>query len=132
MTSDGPAAGQAPGPLALTAAAIVIGFRRGDGELRLQLEEVLLPDAADVHQLLDLLERTVLLPVLDDAGGGFRADAGQPFEIGGRGGVEIDDSGDAAAAARLAVLDWADDAGTADNRHETTSDSTVRNIESSL
>ena len=84
----------AAGPLRPTAVRlIVIGLRRRDRDLRLQLQEVLLPDAADVHQLLDLLERAVLLPVLDDARGGLGADARQPFEIGRRRGVQIDDGG---------------------------------------
>src|SRR5215470_7176694 len=51
--------------------------------LRLELQEVLLADATDVHQLFDLLERAVLLPVLHDARSGLGADARQPFEIGG-------------------------------------------------
>src|SRR5882672_2466095 len=69
---------------------VVIGLRRADRDLRLELQEVFLPDAADVHQLLDLLERSVLLAVLDDPRGGFRADAGQRFEIDRRGRVEVD------------------------------------------
>ena len=44
----------------------MIGLGRRDRDLALQLEKVLLADAADVHELLDFLERAVLLPVLDD------------------------------------------------------------------
>src|SRR5712671_6070526 len=57
------------------------GLGAGGRDLRLQLQEVFLPDAADVHQLLDLLERPVLLAVLDDTGGRFGADARQRFEL---------------------------------------------------
>src|SRR4026208_1388408 len=76
-----------------TALAIVVGLCRADRELRLQLEKVLLAQAADVPQLLALLEGSVLLPVLDDAGGGFGADAGQRFEVRGGGGVDVDGRG---------------------------------------
>ena len=52
-----------------------------DGDERLQLQEALLADALDVHQLFDLLEAAVLLPVLDDALRRLGADAGQRFEL---------------------------------------------------
>src|SRR5262245_45257857 len=68
----------------------VFGLDRGDRQLRLELEEVLLSDAADVHHVLDLLERSILLPVLDDARGGLGADAGEPFELGGGRGIQVD------------------------------------------
>src|SRR5450830_303021 len=68
----------------------VVGLRRRDDDLGLQLEEVLLADTADVHQLLDFLERAVLLAVLDDARGGLRADAGQRLELGRRCAVDVD------------------------------------------
>src|SRR5262249_15038821 len=71
--------------------ALLVGrLLRANGELRLQLQEVLLTEAADVHQLLDLLEGAVLLAVLDDPGGGLRADARERLEVGGTGGVDID------------------------------------------
>src|SRR5215471_15354868 len=76
----------------LLAGCVPLGLRRADGDLRLQLEKVLLADAAHIHQLLDLLERAVLLPVLDDARRRLGADARQPLEIGCRRGVEVDDS----------------------------------------
>src|SRR5215470_494509 len=76
----------------LLAGCVPLGLRRADGDLRLQLEKVLLADAAHIHQLLDLLERAVLLPVLDDARGRLGADARQPLEISCRRGVEVDDS----------------------------------------
>ena len=57
-------------------------FRGRNRDLRLELEEVLLTDAADVHQFLDLLERPILLSVFDNPSGGFGADARQPFELG--------------------------------------------------
>jgi len=41
-----------------------------------QLQKVLLADAGDVHQFLDLLERPVLLAVLDDPGRRLGADTG--------------------------------------------------------
>src|SRR5205807_10502018 len=37
---------------------VVVGLRRRDRQVRLQLEEVLLSHAAYIHQLLDLLERS--------------------------------------------------------------------------
>src|SRR5439155_20433456 len=64
-----------------------------DGELRLQLEKVLLADAAYVHQLLDFLERTVLGSVLDDQRRRFRTDAGQRVELRGGCGVDVDRRG---------------------------------------
>src|SRR5439155_24543479 len=70
---------------------IVLRLRRADGDLRLELEEILLADAADVHQLLDFLERTVLLAVLDDPRSGLRADAGERIELRRGRGVDIDD-----------------------------------------
>src|SRR5688572_6210913 len=65
-------------------------FRRRDDHERLELEEALLPDATDVHQLLGLRERTVLLPVLDDPIRRGGADAGQALQVGRRGGVDVD------------------------------------------
>src|SRR6188768_3279552 len=64
---------------------------RADREPSLQLQEVLLADALHVHQVLDFLERTVLLAVLDDPLGHLGADAGKVFEIRSRCGVEVDD-----------------------------------------
>ena len=55
----------------------------GNGDLGLQLEEVLLANSSDVHQLLDLLERTILLPVRDDERCGLRTDARQCLEFAG-------------------------------------------------
>src|SRR5262245_18004527 len=66
---------------------------RVDRDERLELEEALLADPLDVHQLLDLLEPARLLPVLEDALGRGAADAWQRFEIRQRGGVEIDGRG---------------------------------------
>src|SRR4051812_42010613 len=84
----------AAGPSPLRAGGlVVIGLGRRHADLRLQLDEVLLADPADVHQFLDFLERAVLLAVLDDPGGRLRADAGEPLEIGRRRGVQIDDGG---------------------------------------
>src|SRR5262252_5809097 len=87
--ASGPA-GMAGRALLLLVRPIVIGLRRTDGELRLQLQKVLLADTADVHQVLDLLERTVFLAVLDDEGGGAGADAGQRVELGGGCSVDVD------------------------------------------
>src|SRR5438045_3002048 len=67
-------------------------LRRANAQLLLQLQEVLLAEAADVHDVLDLLERAVLLPVLDDAGGGLRTDAGQRLELRCRRCVDVDDA----------------------------------------
>src|SRR5215471_14975121 len=76
----------------LLAGCVPLGLRCADRDLRLQLEKVLLADAAHIHQLLDLLERAVLLPVLDDARRRLGADARQPLEIGCRRGVEVENS----------------------------------------
>src|SRR6185503_8335440 len=73
--------------------AVVIGLDSGERELWLQLQEVLLTETADVHQILDLLERSVLLPVFDDPRGHRRADAGQRLELGGRRGVDVGGDG---------------------------------------
>ena len=61
--------------------------------LRLQLEKVLLADAAYVHQLFHFLERTVLGSVLDDQRRRFRTDAGQRVELRGGCGVDVDRRG---------------------------------------
>src|SRR5262245_14125338 len=63
----------------------------GDRELRLELQEAFLADPLDVHQLFDLLERSFLLAVIDDAGGGLGADARKDFEFSDRRGVQVDD-----------------------------------------
>src|SRR5262245_9979200 len=85
--------GARPPPSQLAARS---GLRRGrrvaDGEVGLDLREVLLADAADVHQLLGGLERS-LLPVLDDPRGELGADPGQRGELLGGGGVEVDLAG---------------------------------------
>ena len=67
----------------------LVGLGR-DGDERLQLQEALLADALDVHQLFDPLEAAALGSILDDAFGGLAADAGQRFELIDRRGVEID------------------------------------------
>src|SRR5947199_291829 len=82
---------------------VVVGLRRRDRQVRLQLEEVLLSHAAYIHQLLDLLERSVLLPVLDDAFGGLGADAGKRLQLGDRCGVDVDGSGDGGLRRRTAA-----------------------------
>src|SRR5215831_6211898 len=69
-----------------------LGSRR-HRDLGLELEKILFADATYVHQLFDLLERAVLLPVLHDARGSLGADARQRLEIGGRCGVDVDDAG---------------------------------------
>mgnify|MGYP003693986989 CR=1 FL=1 len=69
---------------------IVIGLGGADGELRLELEKVLLSQASDIHQLSTFLKGPFFCRVLDDAGGGFRADAGQRFEVGRGRGVDVD------------------------------------------
>ena len=52
--------------------------------------ERLLPDAADLHDLFDLFEVPVLLPVIDDPLSDFRADPGQLLELFERRRVEVD------------------------------------------
>src|SRR5687768_14184339 len=54
---------------------------RRDGDVRLQLQERLLADPLDVHQLLDLLEAAALLAVLGDPLRRGGADAGQRLEL---------------------------------------------------
>src|SRR5215831_13234373 len=76
----------------LFAGRVPFGPGSADRDLRLQLEEVLLADTAHIHQLLDLLERSVLLPVLDDARRSLGANTWQRLEIGCRRCVEVDDS----------------------------------------
>src|SRR5215831_1906426 len=76
----------------LFAGRVPFGPGSADRDLRLQLEEVLLADSAHVHQLLDLLERSILLPVLDDARRSLGADSWQRLEISCQRGVEVDDS----------------------------------------
>src|SRR5262245_1459111 len=61
-----------------------------DRDLRTYLQECLLPDALDVHQLFDLLEWPLGFPILHDTGRHLRADAGQHLELHGRCGIEID------------------------------------------
>src|SRR6188474_752803 len=61
-----------------------------DRELAAELQEALLADALHVHQLLDLLERAVLLAVLDDPRGHLLADAREFLELGGGGRVQVD------------------------------------------
>ena len=67
----------------------LVGLRR-NGDERLQLEEALLADALDVHQVLDPLEAAALGPVFENAFGGLAADARQRLELLERRGVEID------------------------------------------
>src|SRR5919197_5508412 len=83
---------------------IVVGLRRRDRQVAFQLEEVLLADTADVHQLLDLLERSVLLPVLDDPFRGLRADAGKRLQLGDRCRVDVDGSCNGRLCRRPAAL----------------------------
>src|SRR5262249_34984413 len=78
-------------------------LRSAKSELSLQLEEVLLAEAAHVHQLFDLLERAVLLSVLDDAGRHLRADAGQRLEFCGRRRVDVHDGGRGRRLRRVAA-----------------------------
>src|SRR5262245_4837856 len=63
---------------------------RRDGDEWFHLEEALLPHAADVHQVLDLLEAAVLLPVVDDALRHLRPDTGNGGELLGGCGVQVD------------------------------------------
>src|SRR3954463_13121231 len=63
---------------------------RADGQLGAQLQEALLADALNVHQLLDLLERTLRLPVVENARGSLGADAGELLELRGAGGMNVD------------------------------------------
>src|SRR5262245_31096328 len=79
-----------PAPVSLLR-LIVIGFGIANADVILELEEVLLSDAANVHQLFDLLERTVLLPVLHDERGGLCTNAWQTIELGCRCRVDVDD-----------------------------------------
>src|SRR3954470_4082002 len=66
-----------------------VGLRR-DGDLGPKLQEALLAHSLHVHQLFDLLERAVLLAVLDDARGGSGADSGELLELGRGRGVQVD------------------------------------------
>src|SRR5579862_1942200 len=68
----------------------VVSLLRRHGDVILQLEKVLLADAADVHQILDFLERSVFLAVFDDARGRLGADAGQVVELAGGSSVDVD------------------------------------------
>jgi hypothetical protein len=61
-----------------------------DGYQRLDLEEALLADALDVHQLLNLLEPAALLAVFDDQLRGPRPDPRQRFELRHGGSIEVD------------------------------------------
>src|SRR4051812_19685631 len=71
----------------------MIRFDGRHGELRFELQEALLADTTDVHQLLDLLEWSILLPVFNDEGGGASADAGQRVQFLDGGGVDVHDRG---------------------------------------
>jgi hypothetical protein len=59
------------------------------GDERLQLQEALLPDAFDVHQILNFLKAAALLPVLENPLRGGRPDAGKRLQLRLRGGVQI-------------------------------------------
>src|SRR5262245_56075778 len=52
-----------------------------NGDERLQLEKALFADPFHVHQLFDLLERAVFLPILDDPLGRAGADARQCLQL---------------------------------------------------
>src|SRR5262245_62090481 len=91
-SEGGPGRQERPGPtVSALRWLIVIGLGIADADLILQLEEVLLAHATNVHQLFDLLERSVLLPVLDNERGGFGADTRQAIELGDRRSVDVDD-----------------------------------------
>ena len=67
----------------------LVGLRRNNDQ-RLELQEALLADALDVHQVFDPLEAAALGAILDDSLGGLAPDAGQRFQLIDRGGVEVD------------------------------------------
>src|SRR5215207_8193101 len=83
---EAPRAAGAPASLLLRASLFVLV---ADREIRLQLQKTLLADTLHIHQLLDFLEASVLLPVLDDALGGLPANARQRLDLRQRGGVQI-------------------------------------------
>ena len=62
----------------------------GDGQVGLEELKGLLADPLDQHQVLDLLERAVLLAVVDDAVGDAGTDARQEGELRGVGAVDVD------------------------------------------
>ena len=62
-----------------------------DGNERLQLEEALLTDAANVHELLAFLEATILLPMLDDPLRRLGTDAWQRLELRNRRSIQVDE-----------------------------------------
>src|ERR1044072_854690 len=70
-----------------TGRLVLIGLRWNSNE-RLQLEEALLANAFDVHQLLDPFEAAALRPIFDNQLRGLLADAGQRIERLEGGGVE--------------------------------------------
>src|SRR5262249_43798773 len=71
--------------------ALLVGrLLRANGELRLQLQEVLRTGDVGVHKRLGLHQGAVLRAVLDDPGGGLWADARERLGVGGTGGVDID------------------------------------------
>src|SRR5262245_2446474 len=77
-------------PRALLPATGLLWLRRRHEQHRLELQEALLADALHVHQLLHLLERAVLLAILQDELRRLAADAGQRLELLHGGGVEVD------------------------------------------
>src|SRR5262249_56003247 len=83
-----PAVHRAPSPGSLV--ALPIGLFRSNRHHRLELQEALLADALHVHQLLDLLEGTVLLAVIDDELRGLGADPWQRFQLRRRPRVYVD------------------------------------------
>src|SRR4051812_22476356 len=78
---------RAAGPLFLAARTVcLLGANR---DQRLQLEEALFADPFHIHQLFDLLERTVLLAVIHNPLSGAGADARQCLQLSARGGIEV-------------------------------------------
>src|SRR5438874_89652 len=73
----------------LSRAACSLTFFVPDHDERLQLQEALLPDALDVHQVLDFFEAAVLLAIVENPLRGTRADAGQALELRLRGRVQV-------------------------------------------
>lgn len=71
----------------------LLHVRLANGDERLQLEKVLLPDYLHGHQVFDLLEAAVLPAVVDDVRRQLGADPGQRIELLGGGGVDVDDDG---------------------------------------
>src|SRR5580765_4706644 len=69
--------------------SVASGHRR-DRDLWFQLQKTLLADSLDVHQFLDLLERPVLLAVLENLCRRLLADAGQRGEILEGGRIQVD------------------------------------------